>query len=160
MLTAWLNQKQAYLSNQIQNRFNKVHVILVSNRKKTFHHLFPFIFVGFRTGLFTPDMAFEAIVKKQIIKLKEPCVKCVDMVIQELINTVRQCSNKVPPLSGTRKIDGRRGRKAEQQENLCFQFGIVLFIVPQLLCGGRDKVCDMFFSWNASRGCERKQREL
>uniref|UniRef100_A0A7N6AHS9 Interferon-induced GTP-binding protein Mx n=1 Tax=Anabas testudineus TaxID=64144 RepID=A0A7N6AHS9_ANATE len=79
----------------VKNRFNKVHVILVSNRKKTFHHLFPFIFVGFRTGLFTPDMAFEAIVKKQIIKLKEPCVKCVDMVIQELINTVRQCSNKL-----------------------------------------------------------------
>ncbi|XP_061549534.1 dynamin-3 isoform X1 [Phycodurus eques] len=50
---------------------------------------------GIRTGLFTPDMAFEAIVKKQIIKLKEPCVKCVDMVIQELINTVRQCSNKL-----------------------------------------------------------------
>lgn len=40
-------------------------------------------------------MAFEAIVKKQIVKLKEPCVKCVDMVIQELINTVRQCSEKV-----------------------------------------------------------------
>lgn len=40
-------------------------------------------------------MAFEAIVKKQVIKLKEPCVKSVDMVIQELINTVRQCSNKV-----------------------------------------------------------------
>uniref|UniRef100_A0A4W6BZP9 Interferon-induced GTP-binding protein Mx n=1 Tax=Lates calcarifer TaxID=8187 RepID=A0A4W6BZP9_LATCA len=54
-----------------------------------------FVLVGFRTGLFTPDMAFEAIVKKQIIKLKEPCIKCVDMVIQELINTVRQCSNKL-----------------------------------------------------------------
>ncbi|MED6293447.1 Dynamin-2, partial [Characodon lateralis] len=50
---------------------------------------------GIRTGLFTPDMAFEAIVKKQIVKLKEPSVKCVDMVIQELINTVRQCSNKL-----------------------------------------------------------------
>ncbi|KAJ0057888.1 hypothetical protein NL108_003038, partial [Boleophthalmus pectinirostris] len=47
------------------------------------------------TGLFTPDLAFEAIVKKQIIKLKTPCVKCVDMVIQELINTVRQCTNKL-----------------------------------------------------------------
>uniref|UniRef100_A0A665WEA6 Interferon-induced GTP-binding protein Mx n=1 Tax=Echeneis naucrates TaxID=173247 RepID=A0A665WEA6_ECHNA len=50
---------------------------------------------GVRTGLFTPDLAFEAIVKKQIIKLKEPCVKCIDLVIQELINTVRQCTNKV-----------------------------------------------------------------
>uniref|UniRef100_W5MR81 Dynamin-2 n=1 Tax=Lepisosteus oculatus TaxID=7918 RepID=W5MR81_LEPOC len=50
---------------------------------------------GVRTGLFTPDLAFEAIVKKQIIKLKEPCLKCIDLVIQELINTVRQCANKL-----------------------------------------------------------------
>uniref|UniRef100_A0AAV2KLA4 Dynamin-2 n=1 Tax=Knipowitschia caucasica TaxID=637954 RepID=A0AAV2KLA4_KNICA len=50
---------------------------------------------GVRTGLFTPDLAFEAIVKKQIVKLKTPCIKCVDMVIQELINTVRQCTNKL-----------------------------------------------------------------
>lgn len=52
-----------------------------------------------RTGLFTPDLAFEAIVKKQVVKLKEPCLKCVDLVIQELINTVRQCTSKVLPLS-------------------------------------------------------------
>uniref|UniRef100_A0A8D2ZKL5 Interferon-induced GTP-binding protein Mx n=1 Tax=Scophthalmus maximus TaxID=52904 RepID=A0A8D2ZKL5_SCOMX len=50
---------------------------------------------GVRTGLFTPDLAFEAIVKKQIVKLKTPCLKCIDMVIQELINTVRQCTNKL-----------------------------------------------------------------
>ncbi|XP_043938270.1 dynamin-2 [Protopterus annectens] len=50
---------------------------------------------GVRTGLFTPDMAFEAIVKKQVVKLKEPCLKCVDLVIQELINTVRQCTIKM-----------------------------------------------------------------
>ncbi|XP_035262236.1 dynamin-2 isoform X3 [Anguilla rostrata] len=50
---------------------------------------------GVRTGLFTPDLAFEAIVKKQLVKLKEPCLKCIDLVIQELINTVRQCTNKL-----------------------------------------------------------------
>uniref|UniRef100_A0A671YYD2 Dynamin-2 n=1 Tax=Sparus aurata TaxID=8175 RepID=A0A671YYD2_SPAAU len=50
---------------------------------------------GVRTGLFTPDLAFEAIVKKQIVKLKTPCLKCIDLVIQELINTVRQCTNKL-----------------------------------------------------------------
>ncbi|KAB1259861.1 Dynamin-1 [Camelus dromedarius] len=49
------------------------------------------------TGLFTPDLAFEAIVKKQVVKLKEPCLKCVDLVIQELINTVRQCTSKDTP---------------------------------------------------------------
>ncbi|XP_058843104.1 dynamin-1 isoform X3 [Acipenser ruthenus] len=50
---------------------------------------------GIRTGLFTPDMAFETIVKKQIKKIKEPCQKCVDMVISELVDTVRQCTKKL-----------------------------------------------------------------
>ncbi|XP_048875072.1 dynamin-1a isoform X1 [Brienomyrus brachyistius] len=50
---------------------------------------------GIRTGLFTPDMAFETIVKRQIGKIKEPCQKCVDMVISELVNTVRQCTRKL-----------------------------------------------------------------
>lgn len=46
-------------------------------------------------GLFTPDMAFEAIVKKQIARLKEPSLKCVDLVVQELSNVVRICTDKV-----------------------------------------------------------------
>uniref|UniRef100_G3PV82 Interferon-induced GTP-binding protein Mx n=1 Tax=Gasterosteus aculeatus aculeatus TaxID=481459 RepID=G3PV82_GASAC len=50
---------------------------------------------GIRTGLFTPDMAFETIVKRQIGKIKEPCAKCVDMVISELVITVRQCTKKL-----------------------------------------------------------------
>uniref|UniRef100_A0A8C3TZC0 Dynamin-2 n=1 Tax=Catharus ustulatus TaxID=91951 RepID=A0A8C3TZC0_CATUS len=50
---------------------------------------------GIRTGLFTPDMAFEAIVKKQIVKLKGPCLKSVDLVMQELINTVKKCTKKL-----------------------------------------------------------------
>uniref|UniRef100_A0A8C0E8S5 Dynamin 2 n=1 Tax=Bubo bubo TaxID=30461 RepID=A0A8C0E8S5_BUBBB len=69
---------------------------------RIFHERFPFELVKVKlawgarvTGLFTPDLAFEAIVKKQVVKLKEPCLKCVDLVIQELINTVRQCTSKV-----------------------------------------------------------------
>ncbi|XP_057674170.1 dynamin-1a isoform X1 [Corythoichthys intestinalis] len=50
---------------------------------------------GIRTGLFTPDMAFETIVKRQIGKIKEPCTKCVDMVMSELVSTVRQCTKKL-----------------------------------------------------------------
>jgi dynamin GTPase len=49
----------------------------------------------FRTGLFTPDMAFETIVKEQIKRLKEPSLKCVDLVIQELTTVVRKCTEKV-----------------------------------------------------------------
>ena len=51
--------------------------------------------LGIRTGLFTPDLAFETIVKKQIQKLLEPSLKCVDMVVQELTNVVRKCTDKV-----------------------------------------------------------------
>uniref|UniRef100_A0A8D3CTK0 Interferon-induced GTP-binding protein Mx n=1 Tax=Scophthalmus maximus TaxID=52904 RepID=A0A8D3CTK0_SCOMX len=50
---------------------------------------------GIRTGLFTPDLAFEAIVKKQIQKLKEPTLKCVDMVVSELTFTIQKCSQKL-----------------------------------------------------------------
>lgn len=53
------------------------------------------ISVGIRVGLFTPDMAFEAIVKKQISRLKEPSLKCVDLVVLELSNVVRICTDKV-----------------------------------------------------------------
>ncbi|RWS30856.1 dynamin-like protein, partial [Leptotrombidium deliense] len=50
---------------------------------------------GIRVGLFTPDMAFEAIVKKQIGRLREPSLKCVDLVIAELGNVVRKCTEKM-----------------------------------------------------------------
>lgn len=50
---------------------------------------------GIRVGLFTPDMAFDAIVKKQIGRLKEPSLKCVDLVIMELGNVIRRCTEKM-----------------------------------------------------------------
>uniref|UniRef100_A0A3B4B5B8 Interferon-induced GTP-binding protein Mx n=1 Tax=Periophthalmus magnuspinnatus TaxID=409849 RepID=A0A3B4B5B8_9GOBI len=50
---------------------------------------------GIRTGLFTPDLAFEAIVKKLILKLKGPCLKCIDMVVSELTSTIQKCSLKL-----------------------------------------------------------------
>jgi len=52
----------------------------------------------FRTGLFTPDMAFETIVKRQIEQFKTPSVKCVDMVIDELSKVVHKCTEKVTAL--------------------------------------------------------------
>lgn len=49
----------------------------------------------YRVGLFTPDMAFEAIVKRQIEKLRSPAVKCVDMVMSELTNVIKKCALNV-----------------------------------------------------------------
>uniref|UniRef100_H2YZS3 dynamin GTPase n=1 Tax=Ciona savignyi TaxID=51511 RepID=H2YZS3_CIOSA len=48
-----------------------------------------------RTGLFTPDTAFEEIVKSQITKLKDPALKCVELVSAELMSVLRKCSDKM-----------------------------------------------------------------
>ncbi|XP_053149909.1 dynamin-2-like isoform X1 [Hemicordylus capensis] len=50
---------------------------------------------GVRMGLFTPDMAFETIVKKQIVKFKEPSLKCVALVASELSRVIRKCAEKL-----------------------------------------------------------------
>ncbi|XP_037626006.1 dynamin 3a isoform X5 [Sebastes umbrosus] len=87
---------------------------------------------GVRTGLFTPDMAFEAIVKKQILMLKGPCSQFVDMVSQELITTVYQCIKKLgsfPQLQDeTERIVTTEIR---EQENKC-RDQVLLLIDMQL----------------------------
>ncbi|CAF1394886.1 unnamed protein product [Adineta steineri] len=50
---------------------------------------------GFRSGLFTPDEAFEYIVKMQIMKFEGPIMKCVDMVISELLLIIHEVTNKL-----------------------------------------------------------------
>jgi hypothetical protein len=50
---------------------------------------------GIRSGLFTPDAAFEVIVKKQVHTLKEPCTKCVDLCLVELSNIIHSLTDKV-----------------------------------------------------------------
>ena len=51
-----------------------------------------------RVGLFTPDMAFEEIVKRQIRKLLQPGLKCVDMVSSELGAVIQKCAEGVSVL--------------------------------------------------------------
>uniref|UniRef100_A0A8C2D180 dynamin GTPase n=1 Tax=Cyprinus carpio TaxID=7962 RepID=A0A8C2D180_CYPCA len=85
-----------------------------------------------RTGLFTPDMAFEAIVKKQVVKIKEPCIKCIDLVVQELINTVRQCSNKLDSFPRLREETERivtshiRDRESKAKEQVLLLIDVQL----------------------------------
>ncbi|RMB90088.1 hypothetical protein DUI87_29787 [Hirundo rustica rustica] len=70
---------------------------------RIFHERFPFELVKMefdekdlrREISYAIKNIHGAIVKKQVVKLKEPCLKCVDLVIQELINTVRQCTSKL-----------------------------------------------------------------
>lgn len=50
---------------------------------------------GVRVGLFTPDLAFDAIVKTQITRLREPTLKCVDLVIQEIGAVLKNCTTRL-----------------------------------------------------------------
>ncbi|KAG7209179.1 hypothetical protein KM043_015315 [Ampulex compressa] len=75
---------------------------------------------GIRVGLFTPDMAFEAIVKKQINRLKEPSLKCVDLVVQELSNVVRICTDRMSRYPRLREETERIiTTHVRQREQLC-----------------------------------------
>ncbi len=49
----------------------------------------------FRSGLFTPDEAFEYIVQMQIAKFEDPVMKCVDMVVSELLAIIHEATSKV-----------------------------------------------------------------
>merc|ERR1740128_437172 len=50
---------------------------------------------GIRVGLFTPDMAFEAIVRRLIDRMRTPSLLIVDLVVQELTNVVRYTAEKM-----------------------------------------------------------------
>ncbi|XP_077440178.1 dynamin 3a isoform X2 [Vanacampus margaritifer] len=75
---------------------------------------------GVRTGLFTPDMAFQAIVKKQISKLKIPCFGFVDMVCKELVTTIYECFNKLSSFPKLREETERLvTAEIREQESIC-----------------------------------------
>ena len=59
--------------------------------------------LGVRVGLFTPDMAFESIVKEQIEKLLQPSIKCVDLVSSELGAVIQKCADGVCVEKGGRE---------------------------------------------------------
>ncbi|XP_055296155.1 dynamin-like isoform X2 [Sitodiplosis mosellana] len=50
---------------------------------------------GYRGVLFEPYMVFEDIVKKQIERLKEPVLKCIELVVGELTSAVRFCTQHI-----------------------------------------------------------------
>ncbi|CAL8074449.1 unnamed protein product [Calicophoron daubneyi] len=50
---------------------------------------------GIRTGLFTPDLAFETIVRRQIEKMKVPSLKCADLVVAQLTEVVHNCTSRM-----------------------------------------------------------------
>ena len=50
---------------------------------------------GPRTALFVPDISFELLVKRQIRRLEEPSLNCVDLVYEELLRIVQHCGFEI-----------------------------------------------------------------
>jgi hypothetical protein len=50
---------------------------------------------GVRLGLFTPDLAFDVVAKKQIVRLKTPSLRLVDLVTEELRKIISSAVTQV-----------------------------------------------------------------
>ena len=50
---------------------------------------------GTRVGLFTPDQAFEAIVRDHIKRLSTPSLKGIELVLTELFDVIKKCTDKM-----------------------------------------------------------------
>ena len=50
---------------------------------------------GIRLGLFTPDQAFDVVAKKQIEKLRKPCLTLIQLVSAELYSIANGSVTKV-----------------------------------------------------------------
>ena len=53
---------------------------------------------GIRSSLFLPEVAFDLLVKQQIQKLKEPSLKCVQLIFEELQKILLNCIKAIPEL--------------------------------------------------------------
>lgn len=48
---------------------------------------------GPRPSLFVPEVSFELLVKKQVKRLEEPSLRCVELVHEEMQRIIQHCSN-------------------------------------------------------------------
>lgn len=50
-------------------------------------------------AIFVPEMSFELLVKKQISRLEDPSLRCVELVHEELQRIVQHCGQQTQVLS-------------------------------------------------------------
>nr|CDS33423.1 dynamin 1 [Hymenolepis microstoma] len=87
---------------------------------------------GIRSGLFTPDLAFETIVRKQIERMKDPSLTCVDLVVEELIQIVHDCAAKMECFPHLRDATERivteriKERQSNARDKICLLVDIQL----------------------------------
>ena len=52
---------------------------------------------GTRPALFVPEISFELLVKRQIRRLEEPGLRCVELAHEELQRIIQHCGTQVSP---------------------------------------------------------------
>lgn len=55
--------------------------------------VYDFALQGPRPALFVPEVSFELLVKRQIKRLEEPSLRCVELVHEELQRIIQHCSS-------------------------------------------------------------------
>lgn len=55
---------------------------------------------GPRPSLFVPEVSFELLVKKQVKRLEEPSLRCVELVHEEMQRIIQHCSNYSTQVGG------------------------------------------------------------
>lgn len=85
---------------------------------------------GIRIGLFTPDQAFTAIVRKQIERLRDPAIECLRWVTVELNSLIAKCAERMsryPRLRDetermVKRCSSEKERLTEDQIRLLIEF--------------------------------------
>lgn len=58
---------------------------------------------GPRPALFVPEVSFELLVKRQVKRLEEPSLRCVELVHEEMQRIIQHCSNYSTQVRNTLK---------------------------------------------------------
>nr|CAH8841844.1 unnamed protein product [Trichobilharzia regenti] len=87
---------------------------------------------GIRTGLFTPDLAFETITRKQIEKMKIPSLKCADLVVAQLTEIVHACTARMENFPRLREETERIVNQWIREREVRAKDQIVLLVDIQL----------------------------
>ena len=59
---------------------------------------------GLWPALFGPEVSFEPLVKRQIRRLEEPGMRCVELVHEELQRIIQHCGMQVQPSATTAHV--------------------------------------------------------
>lgn len=87
---------------------------------------------GIRIGLFTPDQAFAAIVRKQIERLQDPAVHCLRWVGQELTVVVKDCAERMSRYPRLRDETERMVKRCVEMKECLTEDQIKLLIEVEL----------------------------